>query len=327
MSMSDRNRLIVQYFDSGLTYHDIAFTLTSVHQLSVSTRHIKRILRTLGLHRRQYSSLEDSVAVIRDELAGSGELHGYRMMQVKCANLGIHIRRDDVRLILKELDPDAVERRMRRCLVRREYSAKGPNWVWHVDGYDKLKPFGLCINGCICGFSRKIVWLNVYHTNNNPKVIGGYYLEAVSDLAGCPKIVRTDDGTENGLIRQFQLFFHRSSNDSYPPYISGASTANQRIEGWWSVLYKQCAEYWISMFKVLRSNGLHDGTFLDMTLTQFCFTAVLQVNLVQRRPTRYPSNMIMQCKLQFEILVRSTPKCVTFNCPSVRLSTNFFQLH
>ena len=27
----------------------------------------------------------------------------------------------------------------------------GPNQAWHCDGYDKLKPFGLAIHGCIDG--------------------------------------------------------------------------------------------------------------------------------------------------------------------------------
>jgi len=38
----------------------------------------------------------------------------------KRANRGIHIPRDDVRGIHKELDPNAVECPLRRCLVRRE---------------------------------------------------------------------------------------------------------------------------------------------------------------------------------------------------------------
>ena len=28
---------------------------------------------------------------------------------------------------------------------------QGPNFLWHCDGYDKLKPYGLCIHGCIDG--------------------------------------------------------------------------------------------------------------------------------------------------------------------------------
>lgn len=28
---------------------------------------------------------------------------------------------------------------------------KGPNYTWHLDGYDKLKPYGFCIHGCMDG--------------------------------------------------------------------------------------------------------------------------------------------------------------------------------
>ena len=31
----------------------------------------------------------------------------------------------------------------------RQYGSKGPNYIWHTDGYDKLKPFVFCIHGCI----------------------------------------------------------------------------------------------------------------------------------------------------------------------------------
>ena len=56
-------------------------------------------------------------------------------------------------------------------LVRRRYYARGPNYVWHVDGYDKLKPYCFCIHGAIDGYSRKILWLEVADTNNHPTVI------------------------------------------------------------------------------------------------------------------------------------------------------------
>ena len=29
---------------------------------------------------------------------------------------------------------------------------QGPNYAWHCDGYDKLKPFGIAIQGCIDGY-------------------------------------------------------------------------------------------------------------------------------------------------------------------------------
>ena len=62
---------------------------------------------------------------------------------------------------------------MRRCV----HHACRPKFIWHIDG--------LCINGCICGFSRKIIWLNVYQTNNDQKIIGGYSLD-VKGNGECP---------------------------------------------------------------------------------------------------------------------------------------------
>ena len=74
---------------------------------------------------------------------------------------------------------------MGRCV----HHACRPKFIWHIDG--------LCINGCICGFSRKIIWLNVYQTNIDPKIIGGYFLDVKAN-GGCPLKIRTDYGTENG---------------------------------------------------------------------------------------------------------------------------------
>ncbi|KAH3776488.1 hypothetical protein DPMN_177914 [Dreissena polymorpha] len=127
---------------------------------------------------------------IQNELLQSGQLHGYRMMAVRCKESGLNVRMEDVRIISLYLDPVGVALRRSISIRRRAYYAAGPNFIWHFDDYDKLKPFGLCISGCICGFSRRLIWLNVYHTNNNARVIGGYYLEAVQIHGGCPRFDR-----------------------------------------------------------------------------------------------------------------------------------------
>ena len=46
--------------------------------------------------------------------------------------------------------------------------------------------------------SRKIIWLNIYQTNNDPKIFDGYFLEDVIANDGCPLTIRKDYGTENG---------------------------------------------------------------------------------------------------------------------------------
>jgi len=66
-----------------------------------------------------------------------------------------------------------------------------------MDDYDKLKPYGVDIHGCIDGFSRKIIWLRAASTNNYPKVIANYYTRAIEISGGLPNMVQADKGTEN----------------------------------------------------------------------------------------------------------------------------------
>jgi len=276
VNVNDRDFFVRLYFDIGMLYKDIVFVLSEKHGITISQRHLKRRLAGLNLRRRRYTNLANVVEFIKEEMNGSGQLHGYRIMFAKCKDRGLQVRKEDVRLILQVMDPEGVQMRVSRRLVRRAYFAQGPNFIWHIDGYDKVKPYGLCISGCIDGYSRKIIWLNVYNTNNNPRIIGGYFLEAVKESGGCPRIVRGDCGTENGIVRDFQRFFqHNSSGNAY---IDGASTANQRIESWWGFLRRECMQFWIELFRDLQDEGLYSGDFLDKNLVQFCFMAVIQVS-------------------------------------------------
>uniref|UniRef100_A0A096M0Z2 Integrase core domain-containing protein n=1 Tax=Poecilia formosa TaxID=48698 RepID=A0A096M0Z2_POEFO len=117
------------------------------------------------------------------------------------------------------------------------YYSRGPNYVWHMDGYDKLKPFGIGINGCIDGFSRRLIWLEAYKTNNDPRVIAGYFMDAVIKAEGCPERLRVDLGTENVNAADMQRYLHLTEDQPESDnVIFGPSTGNQRIERWWLTL-------------------------------------------------------------------------------------------
>ena len=58
----------------------------------------------------------------------------------------IRIPRDMVLQMTREIDAEGVRQRKAHRLVRHMYYAQGPNYVWHVDGYDKLM---FCLNGAI----------------------------------------------------------------------------------------------------------------------------------------------------------------------------------
>eukprot|EP00118_Oscarella_pearsei_P018186 m.184740 g.184740 ORF g.184740 m.184740 type:complete len:103 (+) comp39333_c0_seq1:422-730(+) len=81
--------------------------------------------------------------------------------------------------ILRILDKEGVESRKKHRFRRRKYTNPGPNFTWHLDGYDKLKKFGFDIHGCVDGFSRKVIWLSLLTSNKNPKQVADLYVRAL----------------------------------------------------------------------------------------------------------------------------------------------------
>ena len=205
---------------------------------------------------------------------------------------GISTDRETVRGLLKILDPEGVEARSRHRLRRREYKTAGPNHLRHIDGYDKLKPFGFCIHGAIDGYSRRVLWLEVGPTNNDPFVIAKYYLDFVRKTGGIPKIIRADCGTENVNVAFLQRFFH----DQDQSFLYGKSSSNQRIESWWSMLKRGCMDWWIRFFKDLRDRAFYpEDDDIQLECLKFCFMPVIreelhkfamQWNLHKIRPSR-----------------------------------------
>lgn len=160
----------------------------------------------------------------------------------RCKDIAGYIYgQDTIRQIIKLIDPQGVELRRAQRLRRRQYNTKGPNALWHMDSYDKLKPYGIGINGCIDGFSRFVIWMEAYITNNYPKVVADYYIQCVTRLGGCPERIRADNGTENGHVANMQVFLRRNHTDIFAKdnrFIYGHSTGNQRIESCWGIRRK-----------------------------------------------------------------------------------------
>ena len=85
----------------GLIYKDIIKALAVEHGVVISLRHLKRILREMGLFRRKnYSNIGDVVEFVHSQMAHSGQLHGYRWMHEKCLAHNLHCKKEDVRVIL-----------------------------------------------------------------------------------------------------------------------------------------------------------------------------------------------------------------------------------
>ena len=191
------------------------------------------------------SNVNDVIKFTETELNGSGSEIDYRQMHQRCIQASLRVSRKTVTTIIKELDPEGAELRRRKHLRGRLYFARGPNWVWHIDGYDKLKPYGFNIHGTTDDFSRRILWLKVIRSNKKPST---QYLECIKFIRGVPRKVVGDHGTENVFVVAAQRFLTRFNVDLWNNFNYGKSISIQGIEGLWSSLRTFCTNFWINFF-------------------------------------------------------------------------------
>ena len=93
---------------------------------------------------------------------------------------------------MKAIDTDGVKLWKKQALQRRKYFTREPNWAWHVDGYDKLKPYSFPVYGCI-------LWLSIVPFNNNSNIVGKLSLDYVKSIGGCSKKVV---GDQRGIFEE-----------------------------------------------------------------------------------------------------------------------------
>eukprot|EP00731_Ephydatia_muelleri_P009440 Em0005g26a len=175
-----------------------------MHHVVVGLTWLKKRLAALGLKRRNVVETRLTLVhqAIKNELQTSNCCLGYRAMwRLLQLKYRYTIKRSTVMMLLAVMDPIASGLRKVKRLTKRTYvnkasdkphvcsylylelsvSFQGPNWCWHINGYDKLKP-GFPIHACIDGFSQKIIWLELTATNNDPDVVVKFYLDAVVKL-------------------------------------------------------------------------------------------------------------------------------------------------
>ena len=209
-------------------------------------------------------------------------------MQQRCIKNRLNVSGTIVAEVMKDLVPAGVDARRRRTLRRRLYYSKGPNCVWHLDGCDKVKPFGFEIHGCIDGYSRRVFWLNIIRSNKDPKEVCKLLVNYLTVIKGVPRKLVADPGTMNVFIAGSQRFLRRNHEDDLAGHLSflfGNSIANQRIENqrieaFWSQFRRSCAHWWIQFFKGLVHNWVYKNTdFLQVECFKFAFFPVIQKEL------------------------------------------------
>ena len=118
------------------------------------------------------------------------------MIENVCIKYNINISKEDLRKAMKIVNPEGVEERKQNSIKRRLYWAKGSADIYRIDGNDKLKRWGFCIQRCVNGFSRKILWLNVASSNSDPLIIANYFLTCIKRYKLVSQTLRMDRGMD-----------------------------------------------------------------------------------------------------------------------------------
>jgi hypothetical protein len=163
--------------------------------------------------------------------------------------------------MLRQLDPEGVKRRTHDLQRRRgEYHAYGPNYLWCLDGHDKLEPWGFRIYACIDAYSRYIIWIYIGICNKSTISTLLQYLIGIERAGNqMPQNLRVDHGTETTLVGEAHYGLARTwmSNILFNEvFFYGPSTQNIRIETWWGQLGKSSLYRWrvsISFIIILKS--------------------------------------------------------------------------
>jgi hypothetical protein len=96
-------------------------------------------------------------------------------------------------------------------------------------------------------------------------------------------LLRTDCGTENGIMAAIQAYFRQQGNDEFAGSNShkyGTSPSNQRIEAWWSYYRRGRSSWWIDFFKEMAVTEVLDiGSEFHLECLWFCFESLLQNDL------------------------------------------------
>ena len=85
-------------------------------------------------------------------------------------------------------DPIAVQARRAGKIRRRIFYAAGVNHIWAFDQHDKWMRYGLRLHMGLEPFTGVILWLTVWWSNSNPKLVAQQYFNTARRVGGRLKI-------------------------------------------------------------------------------------------------------------------------------------------
>ncbi|KZT52803.1 hypothetical protein CALCODRAFT_441053 [Calocera cornea HHB12733] len=181
------------------------------------------------------------------------------------------------------VDADGNRQRLVKRLKPQFNWSTGLHECWSMDQHDKWRRFGLFLHVGLEEFSNYVLWLKVWWTNSNPRLIASFYLDAAGLQGGIPLITQSDPGTENYGIANAQTTLRRQLD----PTLEGTlqhrwmrGHANIKPEIFWSKLRRQWSEGWELLFQEGIIAGWYDPLVpLELLLFRWLAVPMIQQDL------------------------------------------------
>ncbi|KAG1724901.1 uncharacterized protein EDB91DRAFT_1331176 [Suillus paluster] len=190
------------------------------------------------------------------------------------------------KLILRYMNlyhPEDIQARKSRRLKRSIYWTAGVNDIWVFDQHDKWRRFQLYLHVAIEPFSGCVLWLKIWWTNRNPRLICGWYCDTVETLGAMPLVTQSDPGSENnGIANGHTLLRHMQD-----PTL--ARTLQHKFKGQHrnikpKIFWSQLRRRWTPGFEDILDYGINNGIYnpddaLERLVFHYVFIPWLQHEL------------------------------------------------
>ncbi|KAJ7084177.1 hypothetical protein C8R43DRAFT_1051851 [Mycena crocata] len=213
--------------------------------LGLSYKTVQRLRNKLDLKgSRQRSATVESIYPFYLEIRERFPTMGARAM--------VATLRQDYRIKVSEgflngffrgIEPEALKIRRALRFKRKRFWSAGIMDIICFDQHDKWKRYGLFLHLGIDPYSGRLLWLRIWWTNRNPKLITSYYIGACRIAGGIPLITQSDLGSENYGIANC----HTVTRQRLDPSLAGTlqhkwmskKAMNVKPEATWSQMRRQ----------------------------------------------------------------------------------------
>ncbi|XP_073252070.1 uncharacterized protein [Porites lutea] len=241
-------------------------------------------------------------------MEGPGQYLGYRAMQRKVREQHkLAVPRNLVYDVMSMVDPEGMTRRGNVGQKKRQrgatgtFTSLGPNHTHSGNGHDKLmgfmnSTFPLAVYGLQDAFSGYILYLKLWTTNSDPKLIGRWYMDHLYCTKVISKYLRLDKGTETGHMATIHAFL-RQDQDNEPETVFYGPSTNNKIERWWGDLHNRFERFFKRQLTILLEQGHYDpSNQTDRHLLAFIFIPVIQKEMNIFRETVWNSHRVRSQK-------------------------------